>query len=209
MSKNNPLSDILKFYKDLGVTHLNLNPPSLESLEKGIGECSRCGLSSRRSGFLPGWGSPRARLMFVADALSAEALQEGSPVHGEAWDLLKKIIKAIDINPEDVFITNAVKCHSEGMAKPSSNEIEACRPWLLNQIKLVNPRVVVALGAVAAQSVLATDEAISAIRGRFYYLEEYPVMPTFHPEYLLHNPKSKGEVWHDIKMVRERLGQGG
>jgi len=209
MNKNNPLSDILKFYKDLGVTHLNLNTPSLETLEKEIGECTRCGLSRGRSGVLAGWGSPRARLMLVADALNAVALQEGAPVHGEAWELLKKIIKAIDMDPEDVFITNAVKCHSEGLAKPSANEIEACRPWLLNQIKLVNPRVVVALGTVAAQSVLATEAAISAIRGKFYYLDEYPVMPTFHPEYLLHNPKSKGEVWHDMKMVRDRLGQGG
>ena len=129
-------------------------------------------------------------------------------MYGEAWDLLRKIIKAIDIEPEDVYITNAVKCYAEGQTKPSANEIEACRPWVLNQIGILNPRVVVALGSVAAQSVLATGEAISSIRGKFYFLDSCPVMPTFHPEYLLHNAKSKADVWHDMKMVRDRLKQG-
>ncbi len=126
MGESNLLADILEFYKDLGVTHLNIHPPSLETLEAGIGDCTRCVLSSGRSGFLAGWGSTRSGLMFVADALAEESLQEGTPVHGEAWELLLKIIRAIDIQPEDTFITNAVKCHAGQDAKPGIKEIEAC-----------------------------------------------------------------------------------
>jgi len=208
MGESNPLAETLKFYKDLGVTHLNLNPPSLDSVESGIRECARCGLSSGRSGFLAGWGSPGAELLLVADALNEISLREGLPVSGDSWDLLQKIIKAIDIEPKDVYLTNAVKCYADGKAKPTANEIEACRPWLLSQLELVDPVVVVALGTVAAQALLATDQVISSIRGRFYFLDKYPVMPTFHPEYLLHHPRSKAEVWHDMKMVRDKLGQG-
>jgi len=208
MGESNPLAEILEFYKSLGVTHLNLNPPSLGTLEEGIRDCTRCGLSSGRTGFLAGWGSPRSGLMIVTDALTEESLGEGTPGHGEAWELLLKIIRAIEIQPEDTFITNAVKCHAGPSVKPGINEIEACRPWLLSQVDLAAPRVIVALGTAAAQALLATDQAISSLRGRFYYLDKLPVMPTFHPEYLLHNPRSKGEVWHDMKLVRDLLNKG-
>lgn len=208
MGESNPLVEILEFYKSLGVTHLNLNPPERESVEVGIKDCTRCNLSGGRSGFLTGWGSSRAELLLVADALTEDALREGTPVSGEAWELLLKIISAIDIRPEDTFITNAVKCTAGQAAKPAVNEIEACRPWLLSQIELIAPRVVVALGTTAAQALLATDQGISSLRGRFYFLDKFPVMPTFHPEYLLHNPRSKAEVWHDMKLVRARLTQG-
>ncbi len=205
MDMKNLLADQLEFYRDLGVTHLNLELPSLESLESGIRDCSQCGLSLDRKGAFAGWGSPQADLMFVADALSEEAMQAGEPLDGEAWELLHKIIRAIDLNPADVFITNAVKCCPGDLRKPAVEEVEACRSWLIRQIGFVDPLIIVALGSTAAQCLLSTAEPISSLRGRMQYLGKYPVMPTFHPEYLLHNPKAKSDVWHDMKVVRGRL----
>ena len=199
------LADQLEFYRDLGVTHLNLELPSLESLESGIRDCSLCGFSVDRKGVIAGWGSPQADLMFVVDALSEEALQTGEPLAEEVRDLLHRIIRAIDLNPADVFITNAVKCCPGDLRKPATEEIEACRSWLIKQIGFVDPQIIVPLGSTAAQCLLSTAEPISTLRGRIHYLGKYPVIPTFHPEYLLHNPKAKSDVWHDMKVVRGML----
>ncbi|MFH1966127.1 MAG: uracil-DNA glycosylase [Acidobacteriota bacterium] len=205
MDRKNLLADQLEFYQDLGVTHLNLTLPSLESLESGIADCSRCGFSINRKGVIAGWGSPQADLMFAVDAPSEESLKSGEPLAGEARDLLHKIIRAIDVDPADVFITNGVKCCAGDKRKPAASEIETCRFWLLSQINIIDPLVIVPLGNVAAQGILSTTETISTLRGRIHYLGKYPVMPTFHPEYLLHNPRAKSDVWHDMKMVRGRL----
>ena len=143
--------------------------------------------------------------MFVVDALSEEALQSGEPLAEEARELLHKIIRAIDLNPADVFITNAVKCCPVDLRKPAAGEIEACRSWLIKQIGFVDPQIIVPLGSTAAQCLLSATEPISTLRGRIHYLGKYAVIPTFHPEYLLHNSKAKSDVWHDMKLVRDRL----
>ena len=205
MDRKNLLADQLEFYQDLGVTHLNMALPSLETVESGIRDCSRCGFSINRKGVIAGWGSPHADLMFAVDAPSEESLNSGEPLTGEARDLLHKIIRAIDVDPADVFITNAVKCCASDKRKPSADEIETCRSWLLSQIGVIDPLVVVPLGSTAAQGILSTTETISTLRGRVHHLGKYPVMPTFHPEYLLHNPRAKSDVWHDMKMVRSRI----
>jgi len=123
-------------------------------------------------------------------------------------ELLHKIIRAIDLQPKEVFIANAVKCSVPGDRKTTREEIEACRSWVLRQVELVDPQIIVALGNVAVHSILATEENISSLRGRFHPLGSRAIMPTFHPEYLLHNPGAKSKVWHDMKMVRDRLKQG-
>ena len=205
MDMKHLLAAQLEFYRDMGVTHLNLELPSLQSLESGIRDCYLCGLSLDRKGVITGWGSPQADLMFVVDALSGEALQTGEPLAEEARELLHKIIRAIDMNPADVFITNAVKCCPGDLRKPASGEIEACRSWLMKQITFVDPQIIVPLGSTAAQCLLSTTDPIGTLRGRIHYLGKYQVIPTFHPEYLLHNPKAKSDVWHDMKVVRGRL----
>lgn len=205
MDRKHLLTDQLEFYRDLGVTHLNLGVPTAESLEAGIRECERCEFSAGRKGYNSGSGSLEADLMFIVDALSEEDVKAGEPLSGEAGELLRRIIRAIELDPGDVFVTNAVKCCPGNLRKPSPAEIDACRPWLMKQVSLVNPLVIVPLGNVAAHSVLSTADPITALRGRFHHLGRYPVMPTFHPEYLLHNPGAKSQVWQDMKMVRERL----
>lgn len=208
MDMKHLLADQLEFYRDLGVTHLNLALPSLESIEAGITGCQRCSFGPGRKGVSAGWGFPQAELMFVVDGLSEEALQEGTPVQGEAWELLMKIIRAIDVRPEDVFITNAVKCCPGTALKPGALEIESCRPWFISQISSVDPLVIVPLGSTASHCVLSTSESISALRGKIHRLGKYQVLPTFHPEYLLRNPRAKSDVWQDMKMVRSLLKQG-
>jgi DNA polymerase len=207
MDRKNLLADQLEFYRGLGVTHLNLALPSLKSMEAGIKACQRCSFGPSRNGVLAGWGSPRAELMFVVDGLSEEALQIGEPLAREAGDLLHRIIKAIDMNPEDVFITNSVKCCPVETMKPGPGEIESCRPWVISQIRVVDPLVIVPLGSTASHCVLSTSESISVLRGKIHSIGKYQVLPTFHPQYLLRNPRAKSEVWHDMKMVRSLLKQ--
>ena len=208
MNRKNLLAEQLEFYRELGVTHLNLALPSLKSLEAGIRGCQRCSFGPGRKGVVAGWGSPRAELMFVVDALSEEALQIGEPLSREAGELLHRIIKAIDMNPGDVFITNSVKCCSGDARKPGLAEIDSCRSWVISQISFVDPLVIVPLGSTASHCVLSTSESISALRGKIHSLGKYQVLPTFHPEYLLRNPRAKSEVWHDMKMVRSLLKTG-
>lgn len=197
--------DQLQFYRTLGVTHLRIAAPSAADIEEGINNCRACDLGFEQRGRISGWGNSAADLMFIVDAPSGEDVQAGVPLGGEAGRLLEKIIQAIGLRPEEVFITNVVKCCPSESRKPSLSEIEACRAWLIKQISLVNPSVVVPLGNAAAQSLFRNTDTISELRGRFYSLGRQLIMPTFHPEYLLHNPGAKAQVWHDMKMVRSRL----
>lgn len=208
MDESDQLSEILRFYNSLGVTHLNLEMPSASSLEAGIRGCKQCPRSRTRLGFITGWGSESASLMFLVDAPSESDLRAEEPLSGEVRELLHKIIRAIDLQPEEVYIANSVKCSVPGDRRTTREEIDACRSWVMRQVELVNPQIIVALGNTAVHSILATEENISSLRGRFHPLGAFLVMPTFHPEYLLHNPGAKSMVWHDMKMVRDRLKRG-
>jgi len=170
-------------------------------------DCSRCKLHTLgRKQVVFGVGNPNADLMFVGEAPGADEDVQGEPFVGRAGQLLTKIIEAINLRREDVYIANVIKCRPPQNRNPEPDEVEQCEPFLFRQIDVIKPKVIVALGKFAAQSLLKTTEPITRIRGREYRYRDAILMPTYHPAYLLRNPSSKREVWEDMKRVRELLG---
>jgi len=183
---------------------------ALDSLRAEIGpDCQRCKLHTLgRRQVVFGVGNPNADLMFVGEAPGADEDIQGEPFVGRAGQLLTKIIEAIDLKRSDVYIANVIKCRPPGNRNPEPDEVERCEPFLFRQIDMVKPKVIVALGKFAAQSLLKTSDPITRLRGREYKFRSAILMPTFHPAYLLRNPSSKREVWEDMKRVRVLLTQG-
>ncbi len=177
----------------------------LGSLRERVVGCRKCGLWRTRRQVVFGQGSPRARLMFVGEAPGQEEDRQGLAFVGRAGQLLTKIIEAIGLRREDVYIGNILKCRPPGNRTPGGVEIVSCLPYLLSQVGIIKPRIVVALGAVAAQALLATDEPIGSLRGSFRDLGGVKLMTTYHPAYLLRNPAEKRKVWEDMKKVRNSL----
>ena len=182
----------------------------LSALKVEIGpDCSRCKLHTLgRRQVVFGVGNPNANLMFVGEAPGADEDVQGEPFVGRAGQLLTKIIEAIDMKREDVYIANVIKCRPPQNRNPEPDEVEQCEPFLFRQIETIKPKVIVALGKFAAQSLLKTSEPITRIRGREYTYRDAILMPTYHPAYLLRNPSSKREVWEDMKRVRATLTHG-
>jgi uracil-DNA glycosylase len=154
-----------------------------------------------------GVGNPNADLMFVGEAPGADEDIQGEPFVGRAGQLLTKIIEAIGMTRADVYIANVIKCRPPQNRNPEPDEVEQCEPFLFRQIETIKPKVIVALGKFAAQSLLKTTEPITRLRGREYKYRNAILMPTFHPAFLLRNPSSKREVWEDMKRVRAILTQ--
>jgi DNA polymerase len=181
----------------------------LRALRAEIGDCTRCVLHTLgRRQVVFGTGSANAALMFVGEAPGADEDIKGEPFVGRAGQLLTKIIEAIDLKREDVYIANVIKCRPPGNRNPEPVEVETCSPFLLRQIQTVRPRVIVALGTFAAQTLLATDAPISRLRGRVHeYRDGIRLVPTFHPAYLLRSPDKKRDVWEDMKIVRAILAE--
>jgi DNA polymerase len=189
------------------------SPPAAGSEDLGairafIGDCQRCKLAKGRRNIVFGQGDPQARLMFVGEAPGADEDEQGLAFVGKAGQLLTKIIEAIGMKREDVFIANVLKCRPPGNRNPEPDEIESCQPFLERQIQAIRPKVIVGLGKFGAHWLLKTAEPITRLRGK---LGRYPgtdiqVMPTYHPAYLLRNPGAKKEVWEDMKVVKELLG---
>jgi uracil-DNA glycosylase family 4 len=182
---------------------------ALEALRLDIGpDCSRCKLHTLgRKQVVFGVGNPNADLMFVGEAPGADEDIQGEPFVGRAGQLLTKIIEAIDLKREDVYIANVIKCRPPGNRNPEPDEVEQCEPFLFRQIDIIKPRVIVALGKFAAQCLLKTDAPITRIRGREFTYRDAVLIPTYHPAYLLRNPSAKREVWEDMKKVRAILSQ--
>jgi DNA polymerase len=198
---------ILSQSKDEQVVTFSKRPAeALAAVRLDIGDCTRCKLHTLgRSQVVFGVGNPDADLMFVGEAPGADEDVQGIPFVGRAGQLLTKIIEAIDLKREDVYIANVIKCRPPGNRNPEPDEVEQCEPFLFRQIATIKPKVIVALGKFAAQSLLKTTEPITRIRGREYKYREAILMPTYHPAYLLRNPSSKREVWEDMKRVRVLL----
>lgn len=179
----------------------------LSALKVEIGpDCSRCklcGLGRRQVVF--GVGNPKARLMFVGEGPGEEEDKQGEPFVGRAGQLLTKIIEAIGLTRDQVYIANVVKCRPPGNRNPEPDEVAACEPYLFRQIDIIKPRVIVPLGKFAAQSLLRTTEPITRLRGREYDYRGASLIPTFHPAFLLRNPAAKRDVWEDMKKVRALL----
>jgi uracil-DNA glycosylase family 4 len=181
---------------------------ALAALRTEIGpQCTRCKLHTLgRHQVVFGVGNPDADLMFVGEAPGADEDIQGEPFVGRAGQLLTKIIEAIELRREDVYIANVIKCRPPQNRNPEPDEVERCEPFLFRQIDAVKPKVIVALGKFAAQCLLKTNDPITRIRGREYKYRDAILIPTYHPAYLLRNPSSKREVWEDMKHVRQLLG---
>jgi DNA polymerase len=183
---------------------------ALSALKAEIGpDCTRCKLHTLgRRQVVFGVGNPNADLMFVGEGPGADEDIQGEPFVGRAGQLLTKIIEAIGMTRSDVYIANVIKCRPPQNRNPEPDEVEKCEPFLFRQIETIKPKVIVALGKFAAQSLLKTTEPITRLRGREYKYRDAILMPTYHPAFLLRNPSSKREVWEDMKRVRAILTQG-
>ena len=192
---------------------------ALKLIREDLGDCTRCKLHKQgRKQIVFGVGNPRADLMFVGEGPGADEDAQGEPFVGRAGQLLNNMIKAMGIRREDVYIANVVKCRPPGNRTPERDETEACSPFLMRQIAVIKPKVVVALGAVAAKNLLAMNASMSELRGRFYDFmpagarssdpswQGTKLAVTYHPAFLLRDPRQKGEAWKDLQMVMKFLG---
>src|SRR6266568_2589386 len=212
-------SDIGPRTSDLGPSTSDIDPAApavrvfrsaseaLAAIRADVGDdCSRCKLHTLgRRQVVFGVGNPDADLMFVGEAPGADEDIQGVPFVGRAGQLLTKIIEAIGLKREDVYIANVIKCRPPQNRNPEPDEVDTCEPFLFRQIDVVKPKVIVALGKFAAQTLLRTEDPISKLRGRVYDYRGSKLIPTFHPAYLLRNPSSKREVWEDMKIVRSLI----
>jgi uracil-DNA glycosylase family 4 len=178
---------------------------TLEEIRADLGDCQRCKLASRRKTIVFGSGNPKADLMFVGEAPGADEDEQGLPFVGRAGQLLTKIVEAIDLKREDVYICNVIKCRPPENRTPERDEVESCEPFLFRQITSVRPKVIVCLGSPAMQTLLKIKTGITQIRGEWLEYNGIKVMATFHPAYCLRWPDKKREVWEDMKRVREYL----
>ena len=178
---------------------------TLQQLQDSVRDCTRCGLHRSRTQVVFGTGDPSADLVFVGEAPGEAEDQQGEPFVGPSGQLLTRIIEAMGLRREQVYILNIVKCRPPKNRDPHPEELAACRPILQAQFDCLRPRVVCTLGKFASQSLLQTDEAISRLRGRFHPLGEISVMPTYHPAYLLRNPHEKRVVWQDMQAIQKIL----
>jgi uracil-DNA glycosylase family 4 len=179
---------------------------ALAAIREDIGDCTRCKLHGLgRQQIVYGVGNPNADLMFVGEAPGADEDAQGIPFVGRAGQLLTKIIEAIDLKRDDVYIANVIKCRPPGNRNPEPDEVEACEGFLFRQIDSISPKVIVALGTFAAKALLKTQDPISRLRGRVYEYRGAKLIPTFHPAFLLRSPERKRDVWEDMKKVRAFL----
>jgi DNA polymerase len=176
-----------------------------EALGQKAAGCTRCDLCHTRTNVAFGSGDPDADLMFVGEAPGHDEDLQGLPFVGRAGQLLTKIIEAMQLSRDDVYICNVLKCRPPENRNPLADEIENCKPYLARQIELVRPRVIVGLGTFGAQFLLNSQERISRLRGRFHEREGIQIMPTYHPAFLLRNASSKRDVWEDMQLVMAEL----
>lgn len=180
---------------------------ALRLIKEDLGECTRCVLSRLgRKTIVFGEGSPDAELMFVGEGPGADEDEQGRPFVGRAGQLLNKMIEAMGLKREQVYIANVVKCRPPGNRTPEREEIETCSPFLMRQIAVIQPKAIVALGAVAARCLLGLNEPMAKLRGRWFDYRGTRLAVTYHPAFLLRDPRQKGEAWKDLQMVMEYLG---
>ncbi|HSD29661.1 MAG TPA: uracil-DNA glycosylase [Vicinamibacteria bacterium] len=181
---------------------------ALKAVREELGDCRRCRLASGRKTIVFGQGNPSAELMFIGEAPGAEEDEQGLAFVGRAGQLLTDIIeKGLKMRRSDTFIANILKCRPPQNRNPEPDEVLACQPFLEAQIRAIRPRVIVGLGKFGAHWLLKTAEPITRLRGRIGEYEGIPVMPTYHPAYLLRNPAGKKDVWEDMKAVLRLLGR--
>ncbi len=179
--------------------------PTLAEIREEMGDCRRCKLWRGRQNLVFGEGSPTAALMFVGEGPGAEEDLQGRPFVGAAGQLLNRLLSRMGLSREEVYIANVVKSRPPGNREPEADEIAACLPFLQKQIEAIQPRVIVTLGRVATQALLATHTPLTRLRGRWQTYRGIPLMPTFHPSYLLRFPQERHKTWEDMQQVMARL----
>ena len=182
-------------------------PETLDAVREDLGECTRCKLHGGRTKLVFGVGSPTADLVFVGEAPGRDEDRQGIPFVGRAGQLLTRIIAAIGLSRDEVYIANVIKCRPPNNRNPEPDEVATCEPFLFRQLDVIRPRVVVALGGFAIRTLLRTDEAVSRLRGRVFDYRGAKLIPTFHPAFLLRSPERKRDVWEDMKRVRALLAE--
>ncbi len=180
----------------------------LAALAQSVAGCTRCRLCEGRKTVVFGSGNPDADLLLIGEGPGAEEDRQGLPFVGPAGELLTRILQAIELKRDEVYIANVVKCRPPGNRDPQPDEVAACRAYLERQIELIQPRIIVALGKVAAQALLGTESPIGQMRGRWYQVRGVPAMVTYHPAALLRNQALKRPTWEDMQQVRDRLRSG-
>ncbi|MDP2754153.1 MAG: uracil-DNA glycosylase [Nitrospirota bacterium] len=220
---------LLEFYQALGFESLPINPPSppfskggkggfekggqrgikeeaLKELKETIGDCKRCKLSKGRTNIVFGEGNPDTRLMFVGEAPGREEDLQARPFVGDAGMVLTRLTEKMGFKRGDVYIANIVKCRPPMNREPEIDEIQSCRGFVEKQIEIINPEVIMSLGRISAQTLIGNAKLkITVIRGNFFDYKGIALMPTFHPAYLIRNPKDKWLTWSDAQKVMERL----
>ncbi len=217
--------DLLLYLRDFGFADVDVSahpaarPPSQDSngdplgaedlaaMARRLADCRRCRLCQGRTQVVFGVGDPKARVVFIGEAPGADEDRLGEPFVGRAGQLLNEMLRAIRLRRGDVYIANVLKCRPPGNRDPQDDETAACLPFLRRQIELISPAVIVTLGRVAARHLLGTTAPISSYRGRWTTWQGTPVLPTFHPAYLLRNPAAKAQAWSDLKQLARRLAE--
>jgi DNA polymerase len=211
----------LAVLREFGFTHLRVDSTSaatavsadsvsgadsLSEFKASVLDCTKCRLANTRTQVVFGTGNPNADLMFIGEAPGRDEDLAGEPFVGRAGQLLTDIIKAMKLTRDDVYIANVIKCRPPENRNPEPDELDACRPYIKQQIEMIKPRVIVTLGRFALQSTLERAVAISSARGEWMQFGDVKLMPTYHPAYLLRNPAAKRDVWSDMKKVLAELG---
>ena len=190
---------------------LQADPPAgdavaaLRAIREDIGDCTRCGLSRGRKNIVFGVGNPKADIMFIGEGPGADEDEQGEPFVGRAGQLLNNMI-AMGLRREDVYIANVVKCRPPQNRAPERDEIETCSPFLMRQVDVIRPKIIVALGATAAKTLLGISDSMASLRGRLYDFRGTKLAVTYHPAFLLRDPRQKKEAWKDLQMVMNFLG---
>lgn len=215
------LASWVGYLGEIGVRELSLREPKpneprrsdaahvLEALREEIGDCKRCKLCQARTNIVFGVGNPKAKLMFVGEGPGADEDAQGEPFVGRAGQKLNEMIRAIGLERSEVYIANVVKCRPPGNRDPEPDEVATCSPFLFRQIEAIQPKVIVALGSPATKTLLNTKSGITSLRGRFSSFRGIPVMPTFHPAYLLrsYTVENRQAVFADLKAARTRIDE--
>jgi uracil-DNA glycosylase len=180
---------------------------ALRLIREDLGDCTRCRLHQQgRKQIVFGTGDPNADLMFIGEAPGADEDEQGEPFVGRSGQLLTNMIKAMGLRREDVYIANIIKCRPPGNRTPERDECDTCSPFLMRQIEAIRPKALVALGAVAAKTLLAINAPMSELRGRWYDFRGTKLAVTYHPAFLLRDPRQKKETWKDLQMVMREMG---
>jgi uracil-DNA glycosylase family 4 len=216
------IKNALEFYQALGYERMPVRlradgrspvignkESAMALLREEIGDCRRCKLSQKRTHIVFGEGNPDARLMFIGEAPGREEDVQARPFVGEAGMLLTRLIEKMGLKREDVYIANIVKCRPPMNRDPEKDEIQQCREFLERQIDIIRPDIIMSLGRIAASTLMGNEKLkITAIRGKIFDYRGIPLVPTFHPAYLMRNPKDKWLTWNDAQKVLERLERG-